>query len=53
MQSSDTEGEGCDLPDLSPRVISNIRTKNGLTEEQYKEYFMSENELRTSFRFPS
>ena len=53
LQSSDTDGEGCDLPDLSPRVISNIRTKNGLTEEQYKEYFMSENELRTSFRFLS
>lgn len=48
--SSDTDCEGGDLPDLSPRVITNVRTKNGLTEEQYKEYFMSENELRTSFR---
>merc|ERR1712106_1103261 len=25
-------------------------TKNGLTEEQYKEYFMSENDLKNSFR---
>jgi len=28
-----------DLVDLSPRIIRNIRTRNGLTEEQYSEFF--------------
>jgi len=51
--SSDTDCETAsklELADLSPRVITDVSTKNGLTEEQYKEYFMSENDLKNSFR---
>lgn len=51
--SSDTDCDTAsklELADLSPRVITDVSTKNGLTEEQYKEYFMSENDLKNSFR---
>merc|ERR1712106_1032702 len=54
--SSDTDCETAsklELADLSPRVITDVSTKNGLTEEQYKEYFMSENDLKNSFRLMS
>ena len=39
-----------ELDNLSPPIMTERSTKNGLTEKEYLEYFMPVNEHKKSFR---
>ena len=50
LATVDEKGSNLELDNLSPPIMTEGGTKNGLTEKEYTEYFMPVNEHKKSFR---